>query len=176
MSKTEKLGADGYSKAAFDAGMDDLQVSGITYQPPSNERKGDTEWSELYEAATVEERRAIDNLDRLYANAKREAPEEDAHREYLEMLPKIEEAKGEINRTLEHVSDSAPVGVINEAREVLDMGDDLAKALKGEKPVPPRSVIQVLVREFITAMKYVLGKLRKWLGGQNKYGDPLRPT
>lgn len=173
MPNKEKIGSDGYSEEVFDAKRSELEEMGITYQPPSSERNANDEWRSLDKEAPQEAKKIIATLDRLSANARRLAEKEELHREYIELIPKIEEAKTEIKNTLAEVSDAASSGVLREADEVMRMGDDLKGVLKSNSPVQPRSFVRMLIEEFLNAKKYVLEKLRKWLGLQNRYGDRL---
>ncbi len=175
MSKHEKVGSDGYSKEIFEAKMSELEAMGIPYQTPSDERGKDEEWTMFTDEASEEAKKVIETLDRLSANAQRKAEKEDLHREYLELLPKIEEARGEINRTLDEVSDAAPSAVIREAGDVLHLGEELKDILKSKSPVPQPSSVQELIAGFLEAKTFVLEKLRKLLGAQNRFGGPLQP-
>jgi len=176
MPKKEKIGSDGYSEEIYDAKRNELEELGIAYQPPSPERNSDEEWKSLNDEVSHEAKKIIATLDRLSANAKRLAEKDELHREYLGLVPRVEEAREEIKKTLAEVSDTASFGVVREAGEVLRMGDELEDVLQSESPVQPRSLVRMLIEEFLNAKKYVLGKLRKWLGLQHRYGDPLPPA
>lgn len=175
MSKHEKIGSDGYSKELFEAKLSELDALGIPYQPPSTERNTDEEWKMFHDEASDEAKKVVDTLDRLSANAQRMAEKDDLHREYLELLPKIEEAREEIRRTLDDVSDAAPSSMIREVDDVLHMGEELTGVLKSKSPVPGRSSVQEHVGGFIEAKTFVVEKLRKLLGAQNRFGGPLQP-
>lgn len=169
MSKKEKVGSDGYSKAAFQDGLDKLDQSQIAYQSPSIQRNDSAEWRADVEGASPEDQKTIATLDRLHANATRMA-------ENQELIAQIEKEKQELHASIARVSSVAPDGVIREAKDVERMGEKLSAALNSEKP-HPRSFIEDLVREFLEAKKYILSKLRKWLGMQNRYGgDPSQPA
>jgi len=168
MSKNEKIGSDGYSRKVFQAGLNELGKSKIPYQPPSVERESNDGWRADIEAATGEERKTVATLDRLHANAVRVAENE-------ELATRIEREKQELHETIDRVSSVAPGNVIREAQDVERMGEQLSGALRSEQP-PRRSTIETLVRKFLELKEFVLSKLRKWLGVQDRYGDPLQPT
>jgi hypothetical protein len=168
MPKNEKIGSDGYSKVAFQAGLDGLDKSQIAYRSPSIERNDNAEWRADIEGASDKERKTIATLDRLHANAMRMA-------ENQELVARIEREKQELHEAIERASSVAPRNVISEARDVERMGEELSGVLKGERP-KHRSLIEVLIREFLKAKEYILSKLRKWLGMQDRYGgNPLQP-
>jgi hypothetical protein len=199
MVKNGKTPIDQYSREDYEAGLAlQEEIKEVLANPPhkedlalftelrgqeegvfpfsEEEHQKRSEHDDVVERATEDEERVRNSLWRMLANAQKEAGAEDAHREYLELLPRIESAKGEINETLAKVSTLAPEGALREAGEVVRMGDELAQVLKGERPVPPRTIVRQLIDEFLRAKEYVLSKLRKFLGTQNKFGGPIQPA
>lgn len=168
MSKNEKLGSDGYSKKAFQAGLDRLDNSQILYQPPSDKRKDDPEWQTDTDAASAEDQKTVETLDRQYANAMRMAEKE-------ELVVRIEKETRELNESINRVIGHAPEGVIKEANTVVGMGERLSQVLKSEQR-QPRSLVEGLIQEFLKAKEYILSKLRKWLGTQDRFGGPPQPA
>lgn len=151
MPNKNKAPVDRYSRGEFENVLETLENSGITYEPRSDKREQSEDWQIIHAAATDEERATIEKLDRLYANAGREAIDE-----YIvaELLPKIEAMKRETEDALERASDAPPVArslahdIIAEATRAERLSKEKPGAHFGETIIAIFKVIREAFRRF----------------------------
>ena len=135
MSK-KKLPVDAYSAEEFREKLGSLQRAGVDYVPPSSLRNQNEERQILHAAATDEERRMIIKLDQLYANAQKEATEEDeamgSRKIADELLPRIETMRRDTEETLKQVGDDPPPVVASLGRAVIKEAEEAHRMTKTE--------------------------------------------
>lgn len=183
MSKPKQLPVDAYSRDEFERNLKTLEDSGLEYVQPSTARKKDEDWRADTASLDKEGARALTNLDRLYANAQREAisgnEREGAEAIAEQTLAEIERIRVETEKTLERLGQTdqqiSHVGnqVIAEARTARE---EIAKA-------PPTRFVAV-VRDVYLRIRGLYERFRKLIGslfsqdrfGKGRFPEGTQPT